>query len=302
MEPAPQPTDQSAPPITQKSNALLTAAMCLLAVGGLAGAIHVALNRSSSAAPPAQSSADAPPSAVSTPVILPSDRPEFAHWKPPVSTDRQAERDAMVDVIASTYNINDTPVLNALAAIPRHEYVPADIAPKAYDDSPEPIPNGQLISQPWIVATMTSQLHLKPDDRVLEIGTGSGYQATVLSYFTKNVFTIEIIKPLGEAAAARLKRLGYDPIQTRIADGFNGWPEAGPFDAIIVTCAAGSIPPPLIMQLKPGGRMVIPVGNPFAQQSLMLVEKDTDGGIHSQSLTFVKFVPLLQKDPTANGN
>ncbi len=221
-------------------------------------------------------------------------------WTPPKFTDRQKERGAMVDIIENYYNLDDQATLAAMRAVPRHEFVPADQLAHAYDDTPLPISNGQLISQPWIVAFMTSQLQLTPDSKVLEIGTGSGYQAAVLTQFTRKVFTIEIIKPLEEAAAARLGRLGYTPVQVRNDDGFNGWPEEAPFDAIIVTCAAGQIPPPLIKQLKNGGRMMIPVGGAFAMQSLMRVEKDEEGTVHSESLTPVRFVPLLAKDPTAN--
>jgi protein-L-isoaspartate(D-aspartate) O-methyltransferase len=220
-------------------------------------------------------------------------------WTPPTFADRRAERDRMVDYIASSYDFKDNAVLQAIATVPRHEFVPAEFTESSYDDKPLPIPNGQLISQPWIVSEMTHQLKLTPASRVLEIGTGSGYQAAVLTHFTEHVYSIEIIRPLAEAAAERLKRLGYTPVNLRIGDGFEGWAEAGPFDAIIVTCAAGQIPPPLIKQLAPGGRMVIPVGNPFAMQSLMLVEKDPDGTVRSQSLAPVRFVPLLAKDPTA---
>ena len=145
---------------------------------------------------------------------------------------------------------------------------------------------------------MTRQLELKPDSKVLEIGTGSGYQAAVLTHFTPHVWTIEIVKPLADAAAERLRRIGYDVVETRHGDGFFGWPEREPFDAIIVTCAVGQIPPPLIKQLKPGGRMVVPVGGPFAVQSLMLVEKDAAGKVRSQSLIAVRFVPLLREDPS----
>jgi protein-L-isoaspartate(D-aspartate) O-methyltransferase len=219
-------------------------------------------------------------------------------WTPPVSTERQADRDALVKLVKELYGMTDEPTLAALAACPRHEYVPKDLQAQAYDDSPLPIASGQLISQPCIVGQMTRDLKLTPTSKVLEIGTGSGYQASILTYLTPNVYSIEIIKPLAEAADARLKRLGYTTIHTRISDGFNGWPEEAPFDAIIVTCAAGSIPPPLVKQLKPGGVMMIPVGPPFATQSLMQVTKDADGTVRSKSLAPVRFVPLLNEDPT----
>ncbi len=222
-------------------------------------------------------------------------------WSPPKFEARQKDRDEMVKLIKDLYNLDDPAVLNAMSIVPRHEFVPntEDDQSRAYDDSPEPIPYGQLISQPWVVAIMTHELQLKPTSKVLEIGTGSGYQSAVLTHFTSHIFSIEIIKPMGEAAAARFKRLGYDCIQSRVSDGFQGWQEQAPFDAIIVTCAAGQIPPPLLKQLAPDGRMMIPVGQPFATQSLMLVTKDpTDGSVKSKNLAAVRFVPLLSADPT----
>ena len=216
-------------------------------------------------------------------------------WSPPQFTARQPERDKMVEVIRD-YGFADEAVLKAMAAVPRHEFVPEDLTARAYGDHPLPIGYGQTISQPYIVAEMTRQLNLKPDSRVLEIGTGSGYQAAVLTHFTPYVYSMEIVGPLAGPAARRLKRLGYDPVEVRHGDGFEGWPEKGPFDAIIVTCAAGQIPPPLVKQLKPGGRMVIPVGGVFATQWLMLVEKDPEGKVRSRSLMAVQFVPLLRED------
>jgi protein-L-isoaspartate(D-aspartate) O-methyltransferase len=217
-------------------------------------------------------------------------------WTPPAFTERQKEREAMVKLVKEYYGLTDAPTLAALAAVPRHEFVPENLQAQAYEDSPLPIANGQLISQPWIVGEMTRQLQLKPTSKVLEIGTGSGYQAAVLTHFTPNVYSIEIIKPLAEAGAARLKKLGYTTVQTKNADGFHGWADAAPFDAIIVTCAAGQIPPPLLKQLAPGGRMMIPVGQPFATQSLKLVTKDADGTISTEDLAPVRFVPLVQVD------
>ena len=240
-----------------------------------------------------------PRSTASIPIKSSTTKPGVT-WTPPKSTDRQEERDEMVAKVRDYYGITDKGVLEALSAAPRHEFVDLKVSPEAYHDSPKPIAYGQLISQPFIVAKMTMELQLKPTSRVLEIGTGSAYQAAILSYFTEHVYSIEIIKPLADDAGARLTKLGYDCVQTRCGDGFNGWPEAAPFDAIIVTCAAGQIPPPLIKQLAPGGRMMIPVGPPFANQSLMLVEKDADGSVRSRSLENVRFVPLLPKDPTAN--
>jgi len=200
------------------------------------------------------------------------------------------------------HGLTEKAVLDAMSAVPRHEFVLDKYLTRAYADTPLPIGHGQTISQPYIVAEMTRQLRLKPDSRVLEIGTGSGYQAAVLTEFTRHVYSIEIIKPLVVAVEKRLKRLGYGVVRVRLGDGYYGWPEAAPFDAIIVTAAAGRIPPPLVKQLRPGGRMVIPVGPVFGAQSLMLIEKDEDGTVRSRSLMGVRFVPLLRKDRTRSEN
>jgi protein-L-isoaspartate(D-aspartate) O-methyltransferase len=200
----------------------------------------------------------------------------------------------MIDVIWR-HGMTDEAVLKAMAAVPRHEFVPPERSAAAYDDTPLPIGYGQTISQPYMVAEMTRLLRLSPDSRVLEIGTGSGYQAAILSQFTEHVYTVEVIEPLAREAAERLARLGYDRVTVQHKDGWDGWQEHAPYDAIIVTCAAGQIPPPLIRQLKPGGRMVIPVGPRFAVQSLMLVEKDQDGRISSRGLMAVRFVPFVSE-------
>ena len=188
----------------------------------------------------------------------------------------------------------DRRVLNALRAIPRHLFVPNELRDAAYANRPLPIGHGQTISQPYIVALMTDLLKVDADDVVLEVGTGSGYQAAVLSPLVKQVYTVEIIEPLAKQATARLQSIGYKNVHVRHADGYNGWKEAGPFDAIIVTAAATHIPPPLIQQLKPGGRMVIPVGGPFATQSLMLVEKTAQGKVRTRQVLPVMFVPLTR--------
>jgi protein-L-isoaspartate(D-aspartate) O-methyltransferase len=188
----------------------------------------------------------------------------------------------------------DKRVMEALRTIPRHQFVPANLRNVAYENRPLPIGHGQTISQPYIVALMTDLLRLKPGDVVLEVGTGSGYQAAILSPLVKQVYTVEIIAPLAKQAAARLQSLGYRNVTTRHADGYNGWKEHAPFDAIIVTAAATHIPPPLIQQLKPGGRMIIPVGGPFATQSLMLVEKTAAGKVRTRSVLPVQFVPLTR--------
>ena len=188
----------------------------------------------------------------------------------------------------------DRRVLNALRTIPRHLFVPNELRDAAYANRPLPIGHGQTISQPYIVALMTDLLKVDADDVVLEVGTGSGYQAAVLSPVVKQIYTVEIIEPLAKQAAARLQSIGYKNVRVRHADGYNGWKEAGPFDAIIVTAAATHIPPPLIQQLKPGGRMVIPVGGPFATQSLMLVEKTAKGKVRTRQVLPVMFVPLTR--------
>jgi protein-L-isoaspartate(D-aspartate) O-methyltransferase len=186
----------------------------------------------------------------------------------------------------------DARVAAALANVPRHEFVAADLSKHAYDNRPLPIGFGQTISQPYIVAAMTQLMQLKSGERVLEVGTGSGYQAAVLAELGVRVFTIEIIEALGFTARERLARLGYKGIETRVGDGYYGWPEQAPFDAIIVTAASNHIPPPLLEQLKVGGRMVIPVGNPFSSQQLVVVNKDAQGRITTRRMLPVRFVPL----------
>ena len=186
----------------------------------------------------------------------------------------------------------DPRVIAAMEKVPRHLYVPADMQRNAYDNRPLPIGHGQTISQPYIVAVMTDLLRVKPGDVVFELGTGSGYQAAVLAELVNRVYTIEIIPPLAKQAEERLVKLGYRNIRFRIADGYYGWEEQAPFDAIIVTASAGHIPPSLVKQLKRGGRMVIPVGAPFMVQDLMLEEKQADGSITSRSILPVSFVPV----------
>jgi protein-L-isoaspartate(D-aspartate) O-methyltransferase len=189
----------------------------------------------------------------------------------------------------------DAAVLEVMRQVPRHAFVPERARDRAYADRPLPIGYGQTISQPFIVALMTHLLAVEPGDAVLEIGTGSGYQAAVLSPMAGRVCTIEIIPELGRSAAERLQRLGFDKVRTRVGDGYYGWEECGPFDGIMVTAAAGHVPPPLIRQLKPGGRMVIPVGGPFVTQQLVLVEKAGDGQLTTRQLIPVRFVPLTRQ-------
>jgi len=191
------------------------------------------------------------------------------------------------------------PVLQAMRTVPRHEFVPPNQRKRAYADHPLPIGYGQTISQPYIVAYMTEMLQLEAAAVALEIGTGSGYQAAVLAEIAKAVYTIEIVPELGHAAAERLKRLGYKNVEARTGDGYYGWSEHAPYDAIIVTAAASHIPPPLIEQLKPGGRMAIPVGPPMRVQYLMLVEKRPDGTTVQRNVMPVRFVPLTRGARTA---
>jgi len=186
-------------------------------------------------------------------------------------------------------------VVIAMRAVPRHEFVPQKHRHQAYKNRPLPIGYGQTISQPTIVAMMTDLLQLKATDSVLEVGTGSGYQAAVLAEITRNVYSFEVVTELAERAAKDLKRTGYDYVKTRTGDGYYGWKEAAPFDAIIVTAAASHIPPPLIKQLKVGGRMIIPVGNQFMLQHLVLVTKDAADNVKIRQILPVKFVPLIGK-------
>lgn len=186
----------------------------------------------------------------------------------------------------------DERVMRVMAEVPRHEFVREAERPHAYENRPLGIGHGQTISQPYIVALMSDLLQVDQRSRVLEIGTGSGYQAAVLSRLAEEVYTIEIIDELGIAAKARFNRLGYRNIRSRIGDGYYGWAEMGPFDAIMVTAASGHVPPSLIEQLRPGGRMVIPVGGRFQVQQLMLVEKSDGGEVRTRQILPVRFVPL----------
>jgi protein-L-isoaspartate(D-aspartate) O-methyltransferase len=186
--------------------------------------------------------------------------------------------------------ITDARVLAAMRRVPRHEFVPEPLRRRAYDDGALPIGYGQTISQPYVVAFMTEQLHLQSTDRVLEIGTGSGYQAAVLAGLVAQVFTMEIVEPLARRADLGLRRLGCANVCVRAGDGHRGWPEAAPFDAIIVTCAPARVLPPLVAQLKDGGRMIIPVG-PREQQELVLLYKH-QGALEQREVLSVRFVPM----------
>ena len=205
------------------------------------------------------------------------------------------DREKMVRLQIEQRGICDPAVLKAMRTVLRHKLVPEKLVHKAYRDQPLPIGHGQTISQPYIVALMTELLDLEPTDSVLEVGTGSGYQAAVLGQIVRNVFTIEIIAPLAEQAKRHLSQLGYNNITVLHKDGYFGHADAAPYDAIIVTAAATHIPPPLIAQLKPGGRMVIPVGSSGWTQNLILLTKDREGKVFTQGMLPVRFVPLTRK-------
>jgi protein-L-isoaspartate(D-aspartate) O-methyltransferase len=220
--------------------------------------------------------------------------PVKEHSKPRFG-ERKKDRTEMVNTQMSgrwRTSVDDEKVLDAMRNVPRHMFVPDYLSGSAYDDSPLPIGNGQTISQPYIVAYMTEQLGLNPGDKVLEIGTGSGYQAAVLSEITQHVYTIEIIDKLADSAGKKLKDLGYSTIDVLSGDGYYGWEEHAPYDGIIVTCASGHIPPLLLDQLKPGGSMIIPIGSQFEIQRLVVVSKDKDGDTSTRDSIPVRFVPM----------
>jgi protein-L-isoaspartate(D-aspartate) O-methyltransferase len=193
------------------------------------------------------------------------------------------------------------PVLQALRDVPRHAFVPDALQDAAYDNRPLPIGENQTISQPYIVAIMTELLALAPEHLVLEVGTGSGYQTAILARLAKLVYSIEIVETLAKRAACRLKLLGYDNVRTRHGDGYQGWPEVAPFDAIIITAAADRVPPPLLEQLKPGGRLIVPLNNGFDQE-LVLLAKAPSGVISQRKLLPVAFVPMTGLTRNINGN
>lgn len=208
-------------------------------------------------------------------------------------------RDVMVRTQIEARDVRDAAVLAAMRRVPRHEFVPPDQRRFAYDDRPLPIAAGQTISQPLIVALMTVLLQAKPGDRILEVGTGSGYQAAVLAELKLEVYSIEIIESLAVAARATLSRLGYDGVQLRAGDGYLGWPEAAPFDGIIVTAAPPKVPPPLIAQLKPGGRLVVPEG--VVDQDLVVYHKDAAGSLRRSLVIPVRFVPMTGRAQEKSG-
>src|SRR5207247_4882493 len=210
--------------------------------------------------------------------------------KPAPANSFPTERQRMVQQQLKARGITDERVLAAMRKVPREAFVPPESRAASYEDGPLPIGHGQTISQPYIVAFMTEQLRLKPSDRVLEIGTGSGYQAAILAGLVAEIYSIEIIEPLAKNADETLQRLGYQNVHVKVGDGYRGWPEQAPFDAITVTCAPDHVPQPLIEQLKEGGRMIIPVGG-FGNQELYLLEKK-NGELQRRAVLPVRFVPM----------
>ncbi len=213
-------------------------------------------------------------------------------WDEPRET--RQERLNMVQRQIEARGVEDRRVLEAMRTVPRHLFVPEGIRNSAYQDYPLPIGEGQTISQPYIVALMTELLAVEPDDRVLEIGTGSGYQAAVLSPLVAEVYSIEIKQPLHERAAATLAELGFENVITRHGDGYYGWQEAAPFDGIIITAAVDHVPPPLLQQIADGGRIVLPLGHPFSLQYLVVVTKQGDD-YRVRQISGVRFVPMTGK-------
>jgi protein-L-isoaspartate(D-aspartate) O-methyltransferase len=208
----------------------------------------------------------------------------------PPSADFVPQRQRMIQEQLVPRGLKDARVLAAMAKVPREEFVPADSRAASYEDGPLPIGYDQTISQPYIVAFMTEKLQPKPDHRVLEVGTGSGYQAAVLAELVADVYTIEIVEPLAKNAEATLQRLGYKNVHVKVGDGYSGWPDHAPYDAIIVTCAPNHVPQQLTDQLKDGGRMIIPVGERFAQELYLLDKKD--GRLRESAVLPVRFVPM----------
>jgi protein-L-isoaspartate(D-aspartate) O-methyltransferase len=217
---------------------------------------------------------------------------------PAVARDAADDRRAMIETIKAHAPQGPAPIsertLGAMAAVAREEFVPIELRAQAYRDTPLPIGHGQTISQPYVVALMTELAGVDADEVVLEVGTGSGYQAAVLAKLARKVFTIEIVEPLGRGAEQTLRRLGYANVEVRIGDGYAGWREHAPFDAIVVTAAPEEVPPPLLDQLAPGGRLVIPVGGSAFDQQLTVIEKAADATIAKREVLPVRFVPLTR--------
>jgi protein-L-isoaspartate(D-aspartate) O-methyltransferase len=213
----------------------------------------------------------------------------------PAADDYSGARERMVREQIEDRGVRDPRVLEAMRTTPRHRFVTESDAHHAYGDYPLPIGEGQTISQPYIVALMTELARPRPGDRALEVGTGSGYQAAVLAPLVKHVYTIELEPELGQRAAQILRQLKYDNVTTRIGDGYAGWPDEAPFDIVLVTAAPEEVPKPLLEQLAPGGRLVVPVGPSYATQELQLIEKDANGKLTTRTVSAVRFVPLRRK-------
>lgn len=221
---------------------------------------------------------------------------DTVEWERPRFSERSEDRHRLVEKGVKGRGVTDKETLEAMRYVPRHLFVPENRRDEAYQNRPLPIGHGQTISQPYIVGYMTQLLDLQKGEKVLEIGTGSGYQAAVLSEITPHVYTIEIVEELGKRAREHFDSLGYDTIKTKIGDGYRGWPKYAPFDAIILTAAADEIPQPLIEQLKPGGTMVLPVGESGLTQNLLKVTKTKDGEIKTEKKLPVRFVPMTGID------
>lgn len=232
---------------------------------------------------------------LASPSFLDTNNTDTLHWDRPRFDQRKNERHQMVEEGIIDRGITDSAIVAAMKHVPRHFFVPKNYQELAYANRPLPIGHDQTISQPYIVAYMTKWLEIDPGEKVLEIGTGSGYQAAVLSELTPHVYTIEIVKPLGDQAIKRFEILGYHTIQTKIGDGYKGWPEYAPFDKIILTAAPEEIPQPLIDQLALGGIMIAPVGSVNSNQILTKITKDNEGNISRKKMLPVRFVPMTGK-------
>lgn len=217
---------------------------------------------------------------------------DTVEWERPRFTEYEEERNQLVETGIVAQGIEDEHVIEAIRQVPRHLFVDEALRSMAYLNNPLPIGHGQTISQPYVVAYMSEMLEVEPGDKILEIGTGSGYHAAVMSELTPHIYSIEIVEPLGQLSAERYEELGYHTIENKIGDGYYGWEEHAPFDKIIVTAAPGHIPPPLMEQLKPGGIMAIPVGSAYQTQTLMKVTKTEDGNVRTERMLPVRFVPM----------
>jgi protein-L-isoaspartate(D-aspartate) O-methyltransferase len=221
--------------------------------------------------------------------------PFFSRDAASAADDYRAARERMVQNQIEDRGVRNRRVLESMRSTPRHRFVLEGDAPHAYGDHPLPIGEGQTISQPYIVALMTELARPEPTDRALEVGTGSGYQAAVLAPLVEHVYTIELEAALGERAAKILRELEHDNVTTRVGDGYAGWPEEAPFDIVIVTAVPEQVPEPLLAQLAPGGRLIVPVGPTYATQQLQLIEKDANGKLTTRTVSPVRFVPLRRK-------